>query len=220
MRVRPHVDDKILAGWNGLMIGSLAYAGQHLEEPRYTAAAKKAADFVLSHMRDNGRLLRVYRNGPSAISGYLEDYAFLADGLLDLFEATGNERYLREARALTDLLIREFADPAGGFFMTSEEHETLVVRLRPVLDSSTPSGNGVAAQVLVRLAHATGDAKYLGMAGATLQTFAGLMEQGPRASESLILAAAMYLDASRPDDAGGSVEKPPAPGLLENRRGR
>jgi uncharacterized protein YyaL (SSP411 family) len=201
-RVRPRLDDKALAGWNGLMIGSLAYAGRHLNEPGYTEAAARAADFVLSQMQADGRLVHIYRQGVSGLKAYLEDYAFVADGLLELHEATGEHRYVDEAQALIQVVMQEYSDPAGGFFMTSRDHGKLLIRPTALFDGATPSGNGVAAQVLLRLARLTGRSTYLEVAAASLEGSVGLMLETPRASESLILATAMYVDQQTAKSGG------------------
>ncbi|MGO8705399.1 MAG: DUF255 domain-containing protein [Candidatus Brocadiia bacterium] len=194
-RVRPYCDDKALSGWNGLMIGALAYAGKRLDEPRLIAAAERAAAFVLTVMRKDGRLLRSYRQGEAGLNACLDDYAFLADGLLDLREATGDARWLDEAKSLAAVMKEHFWDRAhGGFFLTSDDHEDLLLRLKPAHDQATPSGNGVAARVLIRLAALTGEAEYLETAHETLNAFLGVMQSMPQAASGLILAAAMLLE--------------------------
>jgi uncharacterized protein YyaL (SSP411 family) len=195
-RVWPHLDDKVLASWNGLMIGSLAHAGRCLDEPRYTEAAAKAAEWILSTLIRDGRLLHSYRAGAAGGAAYLDDHAFLADGLLDLHEATGEKRWLDEAQALSDVMIQHYADAAhGGFFFTADGHETLLLRSKNAYDSAVPSGNGVAARVLVRLADRTGHERYREAAASALRAFAGLMQTAPAATESLLLATAVYLDS-------------------------
>ncbi len=199
-RIWPHLDDKVLTSWNGLMIGSLAYGGRHLNEPRYAAAAEKAADFILTTMRKNGRLLRTYRDGLAKGNAYLDDYAFLADGLLELYETTGDGRWLGEAEGLVEMLLTHYRsqEPAalldGGFFFTSSDHEDLLLRSKDPYDRAIPSGNGVAARVLVRLGRITGESRYAELAEAAFATFLGFMQRAPQATESLILAVAMYFD--------------------------
>jgi hypothetical protein len=208
-RIWPHLDDKVLASWNGLMIGGFAHGGRHLNEPRYTAAAEKAADFILSAMRKDGKLLRTYRDGEAKLSAYLDDYAFLADGLLELYEATGNKRWLDEARALMEALIKGYRDEAdGGFFFTAEDHEQLLARSKDPYDKAIPSGNGVAARVLIRLNRLTGQKRYLETARASFDSFLGLMQRAPRGTESLTLALAMCFDETpspAPAAAGGQA---------------
>jgi hypothetical protein len=198
-RVRPHCDDKVLAGWNGLMIGGLAFAGKHLDAARYIGAAERAAGFVLTAMRKDGRLLRSWRGKEARLTAYLEDYAFLADGLLELHEGSGDQRWLDEAKSLMAVLKAHYWDEArGGFFMTPDDHEELLLRLKPSYDQATPSGNGAAARVLIRLGQLTGDAEYFEMARATVNAFLGLMQSAPQAAHSLILAAAILAGRTRP----------------------
>ena len=196
-RIRPYRDDKVLVSWNALMIGSLAYAGRHLQESRYVAAAEKAADFILTHMRKDGRLLRTYRRGHAKLNAYLDDYAFLADALLDLHEATGRKRWLKEADSLTQLLLKHFHDPAdGGFFFTSGDHENLLARTKDPMDRAIPAGNAVAAGALVRLAGQTGRTEPLAAAGRVLERFHGHMDRMPQATAAMLLAAGAYLEAT------------------------
>ncbi len=196
-RVRPGLDDKVIAGWNGLMIGSLAYGGRHLREPRYVRAAEKAARFILKAMRRDGLLLRAYRDGSAGPGAFLDDYAYLADGLLDLHEATREGTWLDEARSLADAMTEHFAaDEAGGFFFTSDEHEALLARSKDPFDKAIPSGNAVAARVLVRLDRLTGEGRYAEAARKTLAAFRGHMQRAPRAAESLVHALALHLDGA------------------------
>ncbi len=194
-RVWPGRDEKVLAAWNGLMIDGLAAAGRLLDEPRYVAAAARAAEFVLAAMRDeHGRLLRTWRDGEAKLPGYLDDHAFMAQGLLALHEATGEARWLDEARALTDGMLARFADEGGGLFFTADDSEELLARVKRPFDGATPSENGVAALVLVRLAELTGEARYLDAARRTLETFSAAMRNAPTATETLILATEAYLE--------------------------
>ncbi len=198
-RIWPHLDDKVLTSWNGLMIGSLAYGGHHLERPEYVSAAERAATFILTRMREGERLLRSFRNDRADVAAYLDDYAFLADGLLDLHAVTGNTRYLDEATALMNTLVEHYHDEAeGGFFFVANDHESLITRSKNPLDKAIPSGNGVAAGVLVRLAELTGDDEYRNLARRTLETFQGFMERAPRGTERLIQVTAEYLDLGSP----------------------
>ena len=197
-RIRPHLDDKVLVSWNALMISSLAYAGRYLDEPRYTAAAKRAADFILSRMQKDGRLLRAYRLGQAKLSAFLDDYAFLAGALIDLHEATGEKRWLGEAERLVEVMLKHYHDPAGGgFFFTADDHEELLARTKDPLDAAIPAGNAVAAEVLVRLAGHTGRKEYLDTAKQTLETFVGFMVRLPAGTSYMLVASAEYLDAAR-----------------------
>ena len=152
-RVKPDRDEKILTAWNGLMLASFSEAGAILDRPDYTAVAQRNAEFILSNLRRDGLLLRTYKNGIAKFNGYLEDYAFLIDGLLTLFETKGELRWFSEALSLTERMIEEFWDEDnGGFFFTGQSHENLIVRSKDYFDNATPSGNSVAAGVLLRLA--------------------------------------------------------------------
>ncbi|HMU62917.1 MAG TPA: thioredoxin domain-containing protein, partial [Gemmatimonadales bacterium] len=138
-RVPPGLDDKVLTSWNGLMIGAMAEGARVLGEPRYLEGAVRAADFALAQLRGpDGRLLRSWRRGTAHLNAYLEDYAFLGNGLLDLYEAGGEERYLMAAQALAARILDDFAAPDGGFFSTSADHEALLVRHREGHDGAVP----------------------------------------------------------------------------------
>ncbi len=151
-RVAPGLDDKILTGWNGLMIASLAKGGRVLDEPKYTQAAARAARFVLDKLRtDDGRLLRTHRAGQSRLTGYLNDYAFFVGGLLNLYEATFDRQWLDAAAGLNDLAIKHYHGD-GGFYFTAHDAEPLIVRTQDTRDSAIPSGNAVQASNLLRLA--------------------------------------------------------------------
>jgi uncharacterized protein YyaL (SSP411 family) len=161
-RVRPGLDDKRLAAWNALMIGALAEAGAVLDRPDFVDAARDAAAFVLDRMRTpEGRLLRTFNAGEARLNAYLEDHAFLLEALLTLYEATFEERWFTEARALADTIVARFADAEkGGFFSTSDDHEALVARRKDIDDAPIPSGGSAAALGLLRLAALTGEAAY------------------------------------------------------------
>jgi uncharacterized protein YyaL (SSP411 family) len=169
-RVKPDRDEKILTAWNGLMMASFAEAGIVLNRPHYTEAARRNAEFVLANLRHDGMLLRTWKDGQAKFNAYLEDYAFFTEGLLTLFETTGEARWLHEALALTDRMIDEFWDnEGGGFFFTGKSHENLIVRSKDYFDNATPSGNSVAALVLLRLATLTGRENYRNLASAVLR---------------------------------------------------
>ncbi len=158
MRIRPLLDNKILTDWNGLMIAALARAAQALEEPRYAAAAKKAADFILEKVRTpEGRLLHRYR-GEAGIQANLDDYSFLIWGLIDLYETVFEVRYLQAALQLNQVMLRHFWDNSlGGIFFTPDDGETILIRRKEFYDGAIPSGNSVAVLNLLRLSHLTGD---------------------------------------------------------------
>jgi uncharacterized protein YyaL (SSP411 family) len=160
-RVWPGLDDKRLTAWNALMVAALAEAGAVLERPDYVEVARTCADFILSRLRDDeGRLLRTYKDGRAGLNAYLEDHAFLSEALLDLYEATFETRWFSEARVLADVVIERYADPDGGFYTTSSDHEKLVTRPKDIEDHPIPSGNSSAAFALVRLAAFTGERSY------------------------------------------------------------
>lgn len=161
-RVRPATDTKVLTSWNGLMIRGYADAGRHLQQPEWIACASRAADFALNHLRaPDGRLWRTYRPQPPRLNAYLDDYAFLVDGLIGLHQATGDDRWLRSAEELTHRQLELFWDEErGGFFFTSSDHESLIARGRDPTDGAEPAGNSVAAANLVYLAQALNRPEY------------------------------------------------------------
>ncbi len=167
-------DDKILASWNGLIIRALAEAGDDLGRPEYIKAAEAAAVFVLAHMRDKqGRLQRTYGKGQAKLNAYLDDYAFLIEGLLAIYDATQEQKWLNAAQRLMDDQIRLFWDEKGdGFFFTAHHHEELIARIKQADDTVLPSGNSVSVRNLVRLASLTGQDKYKSYAEKTLKLFA------------------------------------------------
>lgn len=183
-RPRPLTDTKILTSWNGLMIRGFADAGRILRANEYVLAATRAAEFVLTQLRtEDGRLKRTYGQGRSALNAYLDDYAFLADGLIALHRATGNERWLREAEELTRMQIELFWDERnGGFYFTSGDHETLLARGRDPVDGVEPSGNSVAASNLVYLGASLEKPEYLERAKRTIDSASGLLRQSPGAA--------------------------------------
>jgi len=216
-RPRPHKDDKVLAAWNGLMIAGLAHAGRVLEEPRYVQAAEKAADFVTTAMTtDDGRLLRTYRAGRARLPGYLDDYASLAAGLLELYRADRDTRWLEHARRLADVMLEDFRDKTdGGFFFSTAEHDEVLPRSKNLLGGGNmPSPNGAAVGVLLRLGRLTGEARYTQAGLSTLDSLSSLMWQYPLAAETLILAAAVSLESPVPAEtatAPSAARDRPAP---------
>lgn len=182
-RIHPLKDDKILTDWNGLMISAFAKAAQVLDDPAYLEAGNKAADFVLKRLcREDGRLLKRFRAGQAGLPAHLEDYAFVVAGLLDLYEAGFNLRYLQEAIRLTNVMIEHFWDPeGGGFFMTADDSEELLVRTKSISGGAIPSGNSVAALNLARLYGITGRSEYREMAEKIGKAFGQELEQYPGA---------------------------------------
>jgi uncharacterized protein YyaL (SSP411 family) len=194
-RVRPGRDDKVIVAWNGLMIDAMARAGAGLNEPEYAVTADEVASFILSRMRrDDGRLLHSWRNGHAKLDAYLDDYAALANSLVSLYEANFKERWIDEAVALMDIVLDKFADPAGGgFFYTASDHEQLIARTKELTDSSTPSGNSLAANALLRLGRLLGRSDYLDAAEQTLAAAVPIMQRAPMAAGQMLLALDFYI---------------------------
>ncbi|MDG2150238.1 MAG: thioredoxin domain-containing protein [Planctomycetota bacterium] len=189
-RIHPGTDDKVLVSWNGLMISALASSSTALGEPRFLAAAQRAADFCLTVMRPDGkRLLATYRNGRAHIQATLADYAYLAAGLLDLFEADGDLRWPRAVRELCDVVREHFADSErAGFFFTADDHEDLVARPRDLEDGALPSSNAVMLDVFHRMAHLTGDLSLRDEADRALAMLEPFMRRAPSAFSRMLLA--------------------------------
>jgi uncharacterized protein YyaL (SSP411 family) len=195
-RVWPGRDEKILTSWNGLMIAAFAQAGAVLGVPKYVEAAVKAADFVLTRMRDPGG--RLYRTAgadqPPKLAGYLEDYAYSADALVTLYEATFDPRWLRAAIELAEVMLKHFADErGGGFFYTADDHERLIARTKDLHDGSLPSGNAMAVTALLRLAALTGRRDFRDRAVQTLKAYRGLMDEHPAAAGQMLVALDFHL---------------------------
>jgi len=183
-RIKPARDEKILTAWNGLMVAALAEAGRVLNRTDYTQVAIRNAEFVLSTMRRDGRLFRTWKAEPgmAKLMGYLEDYAFYADGLLALYQTTFEPRWFNEARQLMDVVLAHFADnDNGGFFDTADDHEPLVTRPKSLQDNATPCGNSMAARTLFLLAAYTGEAKYYDSGVRALAGLQGPLSQYPAA---------------------------------------
>jgi len=190
-RVWPGRDEKILTSWNAIMIAAYAQAGAAFDEPKYIHAAAAAADYLLTNLRKtDGRLFRTAAVGsPAKIDAYLEDYAFLIDALLCLYQATFNPHAVEAAIQLADLMIQDFADPNGGaFFYTASGHELLITRTKDSYDGSTPSGNAMAATALLRLAAFTDRRDLREIAEKTLRQFARLMRDSPAGSGQMLVA--------------------------------
>ncbi len=193
-RVRPGRDDKVLVGWNGLAIDAFAYAGAALGEPRFTVAAKNAADFLLANLRTpEGRLLHTWRRGVAKLAGYVDDYAALANGLVTLYEATFEERYITAAVELVDAMLAHFGSENGVLCFTADDHETLLTRSQDLTDNATPGGNSLAATVLVRLGLLTANDAYLTAADRIFAAAAPLMERASMATGQMLLALDLRL---------------------------
>jgi len=188
-RVRPHLDDKILSSWNGLMISAFALGAQVLGEARYRDAACRAADFILSRLYDpaTGILLRRYRDGEAAIDGFLDDYASFATALVDLYETTFAIEYLEAALAIAEKMRMLFEDGEdGGFYSSAASDQNLVLRLKDDYDGAEPSGNSAAAGLLLRLAHLTGRAEFRASVEKTLSAIGGKFRGSPAAIPQML----------------------------------
>jgi uncharacterized protein YyaL (SSP411 family) len=194
-RVWPGLDDKRLTSWNALMIAALADAGAVLERPDYLDAARTCASFLWDEMRDDeSNLLRTYKDGHAHLNAYLEDHAFLLEALLTLYEATFEAEWFDRARRLGDILLTRFADrERGGFFSTSEDHETLIARRKEIGDHPIPSGNSSAALGLLRLAALTGERSYEQAAEGVFRLFTEPASRHPEAFAHLLRAIDFYL---------------------------
>ncbi len=193
-RVPPGLDDKILCAWNGLMLASLAEAARVLGRADYLQAARRAGDFLLTQMLDDsGRLFRSHKDGQSKLNAYLEDYANLIDGLLELYQSTYEERYFMAARRLADRVLAHFKTADGGFYDTSDDHERLIVRPRNLQDNVTPSGNAMMAKQLLRLAAYTGAAQYESVAREILRKLCDAMREYPQAFAESLNAADLLI---------------------------
>ena len=220
-REHPLLDDKALASWNGLMLRAFAEAGAALERQDYLDAAAKNAAFLLEDMRPKGMLLRSYRQGQAKLPGFLEDYSFVADGLLSLYEATFQRRWLDAAVELADEMISLFWDePQGCFYDTGRGHEELVVRPRDVFDNAQPCGGSVASDVLLRLSVVTGNEDYAAKAVAPLRTLAELMGRAPAGTGRWLAALDFYLSTPKEVAVIGPQDNPATSALLREVHGR
>jgi hypothetical protein len=194
LRVWPARDEKILTAWNALTIKGLAIAARSLDRPDFAEAATRAVDFIHRTLWHDGALLATYKDGRAHLAAYLDDYAFLAEALLELLQTRWRSRDLHFAQALAEALLARFEDrEAGGFFFTASDHESLIYRSKTFHDESVPSGNGVAASVLGRLGVLLGEPRYLKAAGRTLQAALPSMRQHPQAHLTMLAALEDYL---------------------------
>lgn len=215
-RIRPLLDDKILADWNGLMAAALARAGRLLGDPLLVDAAAGAMDFVLNHLRDDGGgLLHRWRDGHAALPAMLDDHAFTAWGALELYDATLDPRWLTAALELTNAAIARYWDAGrGGFHPAADDADDLLVRMKDATDGAIPSGNGVAAMVLVRLARLTGRADLEQRAAETVTAFGGDIARMPSGHTQLLTAARRAEAPSTEIVIVGDRDEPAAAELL------
>ncbi len=197
-RVKPGRDEKVIAAWNGLMLRSFAEAAVGLERGDLRDVAVANARFVMAELWQDGRMLRTWKDGRAKLNGYLEDYACTVDGLLALYEATFDARWVRDAMNIADVLLDQFADgERGGFYDTGRDHEQLVSRPKDLFDNATPSGSSVAADALQRLALLTGEDRYRRAAEGVLDLLGAVAAQHPSAFGRLLCALDFYLGAPR-----------------------
>jgi uncharacterized protein YyaL (SSP411 family) len=197
-RVHPGLDDKILTSWNGLMIIAMAHGYRVLGDERFLTSARRAARFIEERMEDEGRLLATYRGGRARLKAYLDDYAFLLGGYVELFETDFDPHWLARARSLAAQLATLFRDETGsGFFFTGSDHEKLLSRTKSGYDGAIPSGNAMAATYLLKLAELTGSREQEALAADTLRAFHAQMERSPSAFAQMLAALDHYLGTKR-----------------------
>jgi uncharacterized protein YyaL (SSP411 family) len=215
-RIRPHRDEKIITAWNGLMISSLAYGGAVLGEEKYIEAAGRSAEFILSTLHKNGRLMRYYRDGRVVEKAFLDDYAFTATGMLDLYEATFDVKWLIEAKSLSNRMIELFADTEkGGFFLAGKDGEKLIARTKLGSDGAIPSGNSIAALVLLKLGRLTMDQHFTDLGGKILETFSQQLEQSPAYSSAMLRALDFRLGPTQEIIIAGNADAPDVKQMLK-----
>jgi uncharacterized protein len=197
-RIWPGRDEKILTSWNALMIEAMAHAGRVFGRHEWSDSAQKALSFIRTTMWQSDRLLATHKDGKTHLNAYLDDYAYLLKALIEMMQAELNPDDLSFARSLADTLLEQFEDTKhGGFFFTSHNHEPLIQRPKPGFDNATPSGNGVAAFALQRLAHLTGEMRYEEAAHRTLAHFYAAIEDHPSGHGSLLAALEESLAPTR-----------------------
>jgi hypothetical protein len=193
-RVKPFRDEKILTAWNGLMLSAFAEAAGILGNKDYLAVAKTNANFILDKLQQDGRLLRTWKDGRCKLNAYIEDYANVADGLLQLYQVSGEVDYLKESLRFADVMVTEFWDEDnGGFYFTGSDHEELIVRNKDFYDNATPSGNSVAADLFLRLSMFTADAKYERFATTVLRLIGSQIRRYPQGFGRALSALEFYL---------------------------
>ena len=209
-RIHPLKDDKILADWNGLMIAALALAGRILDEPEYIEAARKAQDFMTSHFQTpDGLLLHRYRNGEASITGMAQDYAFGLWGLMELYQSTFDHRYLADAFNYSRVLNTHFLDTRhGGFFLTPDTSEQLLVRPKEIYDGAIPSANSVAAYSYARLARLTGNSELEDIAADITKAFSQQISRAPAETAVMMMALNLLLDTTFEVVIAGEAHSP------------
>src|SRR5881296_617387 len=197
-RVRPGRDEKVLTDWNGLMLRAFAEAAGHFNRDDYRRVAESNADFILTTVWDGTRVLHSFKDGRARFNGYLDDYANLADALFALYELTFDYKWLEAATQMMDRMIQSFWDPNdGGFYFTGGNHESLITRPKDFFDNATPSGNSVAADVLLRMAAVTGRDDYREKAEQIILTSAGFLKQYASGFGRMLAAADFFVGPSK-----------------------
>ncbi|MBK5096209.1 MAG: thioredoxin domain-containing protein [Gemmatimonadetes bacterium] len=215
-RIRPLLDDKILADWNGLMIAALAKAGGALDAPEYVESATRAAAFLWTTMQTDGRLLHRYRDGDADIEANLDDYAFVAWAEIELHQVTQDPEHLRRAIVLTDSMLERFHDDAsGGLFFSPAGRPDLIVRQREVYDGAVPSGNSVALSNLLRLARLTAEAKYERAAGEVSRAFSRTVGSHPSAFSMFLCGLELVVDGGQELVIAGDPESDAVTEMLD-----
>ncbi len=219
-RVHPSRDDKVLTDWNGLMIAALAKASQVFGEPEFAAAAKKAADFIIGQLCDaEGRLVHRYREGEAGIAGFLDDYAFFIWGLIELYEAVFEAKYLRYAIDLADKMLEHFWDEEnGGFYQTADYSETALIRSKEIYDGAYPSGNSVAALDLICLARMTGETRFEEKTAQLMHAFSIEVSRNPSAYTQLMIVLDFELGPSSEVVVVGDPQKEDTAKMLQTVR--
>ena len=214
-RIKPFRDEKIITSWNGLMLSALAEAIKISPKPTYLEAANRNLEFVFTKLFRDGHLLHTYKDGHAKLLGYLDDYAFLAVGLLDFYEAIFEASALEQAAQLADTMVGEFWDEKdGAFFYTGRSHEQLISRTKPAFDGSIPSGNAMATQCLLRLYHFTGRNEYLHRAEKVLRSYYNAMQSQPFGFAHMLCALDYYLEKPKEIVIVGRREDPSAAELI------
>lgn len=220
-RIRPHRDEKIIAGWNGLMISSLAYGGAVLAEDRYISVAAESAEFVLSKLNTDGRLKRFYGKGKARALAVLDDYSFIIMGLVDLYQADFDSKWLVEAKGLADRMVTLFGDSEnGGFFLTGNDGEKLITRGKDAYDGAIPSGNSFAARGLLSLGQIMMDEILTAEGKRTLEAFSGQLERSPISLSEMVIGVDFYFGPRQEIVIAGQKDSPDTNAMIAEVRGR
>jgi len=214
-RARPLRDDKVIASWNGLMISSMAFGAQVLDEPKYALAAERAADFIAANMRADGKLHRRWREGEAAVPAFLDDYAFLVMGLVDLYEATFDPRRIEQASLLAVEMTDKFHDAEnGGFRFSGDDNEKLIGEIRAAYDGAEPSGNSVAALALLKLSRFRMDMEMERTARGAIEAFSSRIARNPKAHTQMLAALDFMLATPMEIVIAGNTGDPVAEDMI------